>query len=91
MAVAAYSASTGDIIYSIVNMLLFSLGFSFTLLILAFVLSKMNLEKIIKAAGFIDINIVTKPVSREYEEKWGRSLSIGEYIMSSAINAKKPL
>ena len=50
-----------------------------------------DLEKIIKAAGFIDINIVTKPVSREYEEKWGRSLSIGEYIMSSAINAKKPL
>lgn len=53
MAVAAYSASTGDIIYSIVNMLLFSLGFSFTLLILAFVLSKMNLEKIIKYSSGI--------------------------------------
>ncbi len=53
VAVAAYSASTGDIIYSIVNMLLFSLGFSFTLLILAFVLSKMNLEKIIKYSSGI--------------------------------------
>lgn len=36
-----------------------------------------DLEKIIKAAGFIDINIVTKPVSREYEEKWAaRSLLV---------------
>jgi cytochrome c biogenesis protein CcdA len=60
VAVAAYSASTGDIIYSIVNMLLFSLGFSFTLLILAFVLSKMNLEKI------IIIFIRDKDVSRYY-------------------------
>ena len=50
-----------------------------------------ELEKIIKAAGFIDVEIVTKPVSREYEEKWGRNLSIGEYIMSSAITGKKPV
>ena len=42
-------------------------------------------------AGFTDVEIMTKPVSREYEEKWGRTLSIGEYIMSSAITGKKPL
>jgi hypothetical protein len=50
-----------------------------------------ELEKIIKMAGFTDVEIMTKPVSREYEEKWGRTLSIGEYIMSSAITGKKPL
>jgi len=31
-----------------------------------------------------------KPVSREYEEKWGRELSVGEYIMSSVITGRKP-
>lgn len=41
-------------------------------------------------AGFEEVEIMTKPVSREYEERWGRTLSIGEYIMSSAITAKKP-
>lgn len=38
----------------------------------------------------MDVKIRTKPVSREYEEKWGRSLSVGEYIMSAAITAVKP-
>lgn len=42
-------------------------------------------------AGFEEVEIMTKPVSREYEERWGRTLSIGEYIMSSAITAKKPV
>ena len=49
-----------------------------------------ELEKIIKAAGFRDVEINPKPVSREYEEKWGRNLAIGEYIMSSAITGRKP-
>ena len=48
-----------------------------------------ELEKIIKMAGFEDVEIMTKPVSKEYEERWGRSLAIGEYIMSSAVTAKK--
>ena len=50
-----------------------------------------ELERIIKNVGFEEVEIVTKPVSREYEERWGRTLSIGEYIMSSAITARKPL
>jgi hypothetical protein len=49
------------------------------------------LEKIIKAAGFENIEIQAKPVSRAYEERWGHSLAVGEYIMSSAITANKPL
>lgn len=48
-----------------------------------------ELEKIIKSAGFVDVEIITKPVSKEYEERWGRSKAIGEYIMSSAITARK--
>lgn len=48
-----------------------------------------ELEKIIKSAGFVDVEIITKPVSKEYEERWGRSMAIGEYIMSSAITARK--
>ena len=48
-----------------------------------------ELERIIKAAGFEDVEIIAKPVSKEYEERWGRNLAIGEYIMSSAITARK--
>ena len=42
-------------------------------------------------AGFTEVSVKEKPVSREYEEKWGRTLSVGEYIMSSTITARKPL
>ena len=49
------------------------------------------MEKLIKAAGFVDVSVKEKPVSREYEEKWGRSLSVGAYIMSSTITGRKPL
>lgn len=51
--IATYSVSTGDMVSSIINMLLFSVGFSFTILILAFTLSKINLEKIIKYSSGI--------------------------------------
>ena len=50
-----------------------------------------DLERLIKAAGFVDVSVKEKPVSREYEEKWGRSLSVGEFIMSSTITGRKPL
>lgn len=53
--IATYSVSTGDMVSSIINMLLFSVGFSFTILILAFTLSKINLEKIIKYSSGIRI------------------------------------
>jgi len=49
-----------------------------------------ELENIIKRAGFENVEIMTKPVSKEYEERWGRTLSIGEYIMSSTVTARKP-
>ncbi len=86
-----------------------------------------ELEQIIRRAGFVDVSVKEKPVSREYEEKWGaraaalpvadearrgiaptpdeheaggrsanrrcqeEGLSIGEYIMSSTILARKPV
>lgn len=55
VAVAAYNVSTGDILYSTLNMILYTFGFSFTLFCLAFILSKLNLEKIIKYSGGIRI------------------------------------
>lgn len=49
-----------------------------------------DLARMIRAAGFQDISVKEKPVSKEYEEKWGSGLSVGEYIMSSVITARKP-
>lgn len=46
---------------------------------------KVYLEK----AGFSDIKIETKEVSKEYAEKWGHNLKVGEYIMSASIKAIK--
>jgi len=46
---------------------------------------KLYLEK----AGFSDIRIDTQEVSKEYAEKWGHNLKVGEYIMSASIKAIK--
>jgi cytochrome c-type biogenesis protein len=54
-AIIAYSVSTGDIFYSIINILLFSIGFSVTILVLALAFSKINLEKIIRYSSGIRI------------------------------------
>ena len=48
-----------------------------------------DLARMIRAAGFVDVSVKEKPVSREYEEKWGSGLSVGEYIMSSTITGRK--
>ena len=48
MTVAAYSASTGNWIYSAVNMMLFAAGFSVALFVMAFLASKINFERIMK-------------------------------------------
>lgn len=40
-------------------------------------------------AGFSEISIETKEVSKEYAEKWAHNLNVGEYIMAAAISAKK--
>lgn len=55
VAVATYSASTGDINYSIINMTLFAGGFSLTILILAFLMSKIDFKAIIKYSDWIRI------------------------------------
>ena len=48
-----------------------------------------ELEKIIRMAGFCDISIRTEPVSRAYEEKWGGELTVGQYILSAKVFARK--
>jgi len=55
VAVATYSASTGDITYSIINMALFAGGFSLTILILAFLMSKIDFKSIIKYSDWIRV------------------------------------
>jgi len=48
VAVAAYSASTGNWLYSALNMTLFSAGFSVSIFALAFLTSKLNLKILLK-------------------------------------------
>ena len=55
VAVAAYSATTGNWIYSTENMLLFAVGFSLSLLAIAFLASKLPFNRIIKYSEEIRI------------------------------------
>ena len=55
IAIAAYSASTGNLLYTSLNMALFAAGFSLTLLIIGIFASKLNLERIIRYSGGIRI------------------------------------
>jgi len=48
-----------------------------------------ELKDYLKKAGFNDINITTKKVSKEYAEKWGHKLKVGEYIMAAEVSAMK--
>lgn len=56
IALIAYSASTGNSIYSTINLTLFTAGFSFTIFIIAFAMSKINLSRLIKYSGGIRIS-----------------------------------
>jgi len=48
-----------------------------------------ELKDYLQKAGFNDINITTKKVSKEYAEKWGHKLKVGEYIMAAEVSAMK--
>ena len=48
-----------------------------------------ELEVYLRKSGFKNIKIDVKPVSKEYEEKWGHNLNVGEYIMSASVTANK--
>lgn len=48
IAVAAYSASTGNWFYSVLNMIIYASGFSFTIFILALLTSRINLGGLMK-------------------------------------------
>ncbi|EPZ56117.1 methyltransferase, UbiE/COQ5 family, selenocysteine-containing domain protein [[Clostridium] sordellii VPI 9048] len=47
------------------------------------------MEVYLRKSGFKNIKIDVKPVSKEYEEKWGHNLNVGEYIMSASVTANK--
>lgn len=55
VAVATYSASTGNIGYSIINMAIFAGGFSLTILLMAFLMSRIDFKAIIKYSDWIRI------------------------------------
>lgn len=55
VAIATYSASTGDIGFSVVNMIIFAGGFSLTIFIMAFLMSKIRLDFIIEYSDWIRI------------------------------------
>jgi len=55
IAIIAYSASTGNVIYSALNILLFSAGFSLTIFIIALSVSQINLRKLIKYSDHIRV------------------------------------
>lgn len=48
-----------------------------------------DLEFYLVKSGFKNIKIDVVPVSKEYEEKWGQNLNVGEYIMSASVKANK--
>ena len=43
-----------------------------------------------KLSAWLDFSIRTEPVSKEYEEKWGGELTVGQYILSAKVFARKP-
>ncbi len=55
IAIIAYNASSGDLIYSTINLILFAVGFSLTIFIIALGASKINLERLIKYSNYIRI------------------------------------
>ncbi|MBI5458833.1 cytochrome c biogenesis CcdA family protein [Methanobacterium sp.] len=55
VAVATYSASTGNIGYSIINMAIFAGGFSLTILLMAFLMSKIDFKAILKYSDWIRV------------------------------------
>jgi cytochrome c-type biogenesis protein len=55
VAVATYSASIGNIGYSIINMAIFAGGFSLTILLMAFLMSKIDFKAILKYSDWIRI------------------------------------
>ncbi|MBI5680023.1 MAG: cytochrome c biogenesis protein CcdA [Methanobacterium sp.] len=62
IALIAYSASSGNFMYSSLNLALFTIGFSLTIFIIAFLTSKINMDKLIKYSThirFISGTIIT--------------------------------
>lgn len=55
IAIIAYSASSGDILYSSMNLTLFAAGFSLTLFIISLLASKINLSRLIEYSNYIRI------------------------------------
>lgn len=51
----AYSASSVNVIYNLINLILFAAGFSFTIFIVALAASKIKLDSLIKYSNYVRI------------------------------------
>lgn len=54
-------------------------------------LNESTIKNILSDAGFSEIEVTLKQVPKEYEEKWGHNLKLGQYVMSGMIKARKIL
>jgi len=55
IAIIAYSASSGDVVYSTLNLVIYAAGFSFTIFIISLQASKINLSRLIRYSKYIRI------------------------------------
>lgn len=55
IAIIAYSASSGDVGYSMLNLVIFAAGFSLAIFIISSLASKINLSRLIKYSNYIRI------------------------------------
>ncbi len=55
VALIVYNASSGSSVYGALNLALFTGGFSFTIFFMAFIISKANLDRLIKVSKWIRI------------------------------------
>jgi ubiquinone/menaquinone biosynthesis C-methylase UbiE len=49
-----------------------------------------EVETWLREAGFVDIRVAEKPESREFIQGWAPGLGIENYVVSAAIEARKP-
>ncbi len=49
-----------------------------------------EVKDMLRAAGFVDINVEPKDQSREFIQEWQPGRKLDDYVLSASITAKKP-
>ncbi len=53
--------------------------------------SVSEVEAMLQAAGFVDIDIRPKDESREFIQEWEPGKKLDDYVLSASMSATKPL